>query len=82
MQSSQTAAPSLSRGTVQTERLVTLEDLGVCLESQLTLSLIPGPANHERDMHNKDTCTFALLQKQAHYSESCMYVSLCRLGSM
>ena len=72
MQSSQTAAPSLSRGTVQTERLVTLEDLGVCLESQLTLSLIPGPANHERDMHNKDTCTFALLQKQVHYSESCM----------
>ena len=72
MQSSHTAAPSLSRGTVQTERLVTLEDLGVCLESQLTLNLIPGPANHERDMHNKDTCAFALLQKQAHYSESCM----------
>ena len=53
MQSSQTAAPSLSRGTVQTERLVTLEDLGVCLESQLTLSLIPGPANHERHVQQR-----------------------------
>ena len=38
--------------------------------------LIPGPANDQRDMQNKDTSTLPVLQKQAHYTESCMYI--CR----
>ena len=33
--------------------------------------VFPGSANDERDMHNKDICTFALLQKQPLYALTC-----------